>query len=188
MSTEQKLNIIVQRERRILKDLIVENGLSYDLSKDNLRGDCIDSANRVEIDCGSKGFSAKRIHTMKFLKISKQLDHYFSLIKADGKYFIIDCTYRQFFSKTNNEPKDDNSFRDPGMYMIANDERKKVAEQILIKGWIEATPENLKYYLDGFIMADRKSFDETGISYEEYVKMLVSSQRNIEELDEYLDR
>lgn len=56
--------------------------------------------------------------------------------------------------------------------MVSNEKRKGVAEQILREGWVEATPENLKAYMDGFEMAKRKSFEETGISAEEYMKIL----------------
>ena len=56
--------------------------------------------------------------------------------------------------------------------MIADEKRKDVAEQILREGWVEATPENLKAYMDGFEMAKVESFEETGISAEEYMKRL----------------
>lgn len=56
--------------------------------------------------------------------------------------------------------------------MIADEKRKAVAVQILKAGWVEATPENLKAYMDGFEMAKRGSFEETGISSEEYMKRL----------------
>lgn len=64
------------------------------------------------------------------------------------------------------------------MYMIADEERKKVAEQILKYGWIEATPENIKAYMDGFEMAKRKSFEETGITSEEYLKRLSENENH----------
>ncbi len=56
--------------------------------------------------------------------------------------------------------------------MISDEKRKKVAEQLLKYGWLEATPENIKAYMDGFEMGKRKSFEETGISAEEYIKRL----------------
>lgn len=59
-----------------------------------------------------------------------------------------------------------------GTYMIFDEKRKEVAEQLLKYGWIEATPENIKAYMDGFEMEKRKSFEETGISAEEYLKRL----------------
>ena len=36
------------------------------------------------------------------------------------------------------------------------------------------TPENLKAYMDGFEMASKKSFEETGISAEEYIERLIN--------------
>ena len=85
----------------------------------------------------------------------------------------MDCTYRQFFSETNNMPNGVDEPHDPGMYMIMSDDRKNVAEKILKDGWIEATPENIKAYLDGFVMANNRSHEPTGITYEEYASKLV---------------
>ena len=62
--------------------------------------------------------------------------------------------------------------------MLNDKKRKEVAEQILKFGWIEATPENIKAYMDGYTMAERKSFDETGISADEYIEMLKNSEYN----------
>ena len=56
--------------------------------------------------------------------------------------------------------------------MINDEKRKKVAEQILKYGWIEATPENIKAYMDGFEMERNHSFNETGISGDEYIQRL----------------
>lgn len=62
--------------------------------------------------------------------------------------------------------------------MISDEKRKKVAEQLLRYGWIEATPENIKAYMDGFEMGKRKSFEETGISAEEYIKRLADHKEH----------
>lgn len=170
MSDEEKITRIVQKERRTLSQLVDKNGMPYDINNDNLRGDCIASAERICEDCFSKGIIATDFHTVKKLKINRNLGHHFTIIELSGKNYLIDCTYRQFFSKTNNSPEKEQ--HDCGMYMVADEERRKVAKQILKNGWIEATPENLKAYLDGFVMADRRNFGETGISYEDYVEML----------------
>ena len=63
--------------------------------------------------------------------------------------------------------------------MLNNEKRKEIANQLLKKGWIEATPENLKAYMDGFEMAKRKSFEETGISAEEYMKIFTIKGKGI---------
>ena len=62
------------------------------------------------------------------------------------------------------------SVRDAGRYMLADEQRKSFAEQLLKYGFVEATPENLKMYLDGFVLADRKSkeSDSIEITPEEY--------------------
>ena len=62
--------------------------------------------------------------------------------------------------------------------MMNNKKRSEVANQILMYGWIEATPENIKAYMDGFTMAERESFEETGITAKEYIEMLKSNKDN----------
>jgi hypothetical protein len=62
--------------------------------------------------------------------------------------------------------------------MIEDEKRKNVAEQLLKNGWIEATPENIKAYMDGFEMAKNKNFEEPKISSEEYLKRLRKSTVN----------
>lgn len=60
--------------------------------------------------------------------------------------------------------------------MVADEKRKEVAQQILKHGWIEATPENIKAYMDGFEMAVKRSFEETDISAEEYMERLATDE------------
>ena len=76
--------------------------------------------------------------------------------------------------------------------MLKDNKSRQFVTKLLKYGFIEATPENLKAYMDGFEMARRKSFEETGISAEEYIKMLtedgtipihIITSREIVELD-----
>ena len=57
--------------------------------------------------------------------------------------------------------------------MIMDEKRKEVAQTILQRGWIEATPENIKAYLDGFAMANQKDDAEVHITGEEYLSEIL---------------
>lgn len=156
MSDEEKIISIVQRERRLL---MKEN----DLATASLAGECEDSTLRVMIDSASKGFEdVTCLSPENYIGRDGTAGHNCSIISLNGKSYLIDCTYRQFFEENKSESC--------GKYMINDELRKCVAEQILKNGWIEATPENIKAYMDGFEMGKRRSFEETGISAEEYIK------------------
>lgn len=157
MTDEEKITSIVQKERRhLMKD--------NNLSTDSLAGECEDSTLRVLMDSASKGFEeVMGLFPGAYLE-NGSAGHNCTIINLNGKSYLVDCTYRQFFEESLSERC--------GIYMINNDVRKGVAEQLLKYGWIEATPENIKAYMDGFEMGKRKSFEETGISTEEYIKRL----------------
>lgn len=100
-----------------------------------------------------------------FQKDSTLLDgsgyHYFNIIILDGKRYLMDLTYQQFFMMNNN-----NLDRlgtplltgcAPGVYMNMDASRLKTAKQILGSYWIEATDENLKHYFDGFALSYRNA-------------------------------
>ena len=93
--------------------------------------------------------------------------HYFNMVSIGERDFIIDCTYRQFFRVDKNLIDRLGVFRtngcDPGVYMMMNESRKNTAIHILKYGWIEATSENMKNYLDGFALASRN-----GLFYERH--------------------
>ncbi len=163
MSDEAKITSIVQKERRhLMKD--------NDLATASLAGECEDSTLRVLIDSASKGFEeATCLFPGAYLE-KGSAGHNCSIINLNGKSYLIDCTYRQFFEESLSEQC--------GIYMINDESRRRVAEQILKYGWIEATPENIKAYMDGFEMGKRKSFEETGISAEEYIKRLNEHETN----------
>ena len=42
--------------------------------------------------------------------------------------------------------------------MMMDEARKRMAEEILVKGYVELTPENIKYYFDGFVFSGRNGF------------------------------
>lgn len=171
MSAQEILTRIVQKERRHLMK-------QHDLLSEGLSGECEGSTKRIMLDCTSKGFDAvflapgyyspkkTRIVDGKNINIPRAEGHNCTFVDIHHKNYIIDCTYRQFFL--------DDGREHCGKYMLTDKKREGVARQILKYGWIEATPENIKAYMDGFEMARMKSFEDTGTSPDEYIGRLVA--------------
>lgn len=170
MSAQEILTRIVQKERRHLMK-------QHDLLSEGLSGECEGSTKRIMLDCTSKGFDAvflapgyyspkkTRLVDGKNINIPRAEGHNCTFVDIHHKNYIIDCTYRQFFL--------DDGREHCGKYMLTDKKREGVARQILKYGWIEATPENIKAYMDGFEMARMKSFEDTGTSPDEYIGRLV---------------
>ena len=171
MSPQEILTRIVQKERRHLMK-------QHDLLSEGLSGECEGSTKRIMLDCTSKGFDAvflapgyyspkkTRLVDGKNINIPRAEGHNCTFVNIHHKNYIIDCTYRQFFL--------DDGREHCGKYMLTDKKREGVARQILKYGWIEATPENIKAYMDGFEMARMKSFEDTGTSPDEYIGRLVA--------------
>ncbi len=91
--------------------------------------------------------------------------HFFCYIDMYDKQYIVDPTYRQFFRVENNVLERMGVMRlngcAPGIYMTMNESRMNTAKTLLEQGWIEATWENVKNYLDGFTLSFRN-----GLYYE----------------------
>ncbi len=91
--------------------------------------------------------------------------HYFNIVTLNNHDYLIDCTYSQFFLIRKNIleclgiPGHHNPYA--GLFMVMDSCRKKVAEEILEKGYIKITPDVLKHYLDGFTLSYRN-----GLYYE----------------------
>ena len=123
----------------------------------------------------------------------------FNLPNNQKKYYLIDCTYRQFFTKPFSNINRIRVMRglakgaSVGSYMVMDEKRKKIAEELLKKGYIEATPENLKEYLDGIVFSGRdyEFYKSRGLDYtnpddcipeytaSEYLDMLIKSTRMV---------
>lgn len=92
--------------------------------------------------------------------------HYFNIIKINTKYYLIDCTYRQFFKTKGNFLEKIGLLNMqgclPGKFVLMSKERETVAKKILKDGWIELDEKVLKTYLDGFAISYRN-----GIYYEQ---------------------
>ena len=100
------------------------------------------------------------------IDVTKRNNHHFRIIQftldnGETKNYLVDCTYRQFFTKafsfrnrTLLSPKGE-IVCSIGSYMIMTEKRKKIAEELLTKGYIEATPENIKEYLEAMLFCSQ---------------------------------
>lgn len=94
--------------------------------------------------------------------ITDTLSHIFVILKLpickDGirkiKEYVIDCTYRQFF--TSASCSKGNLYRglcpDDGYYMMMEEKSSLFAQKLLEKGYFELTEEQAKMYFDGHIL------------------------------------
>ena len=93
--------------------------------------------------------------------------HYFNIIKYQDSYYLVDCTYKQFFllkrCLLNRLGIPFLATPQAGTFMLMNEKREEVAKKILSDGYIEITSNVLKAYLDGFAISYRN-----GLYYEEY--------------------
>lgn len=92
--------------------------------------------------------------------------HCFNVLEINGNYYLVDCTYKQFFllKKCLLErigiPYLSGCY--PGVFMCMTEKRKNIAEQIIQNGYLPLTDDTFKNYMDGFLLSWRN-----GLYYEE---------------------
>lgn len=93
--------------------------------------------------------------------------HFFNIVTGDGKSYIVDCAYKQFFLMRRNNLERVGivglSGCSLGVFMAMDEERLMLAKQLIEKGYVELTEKNWKLYLDGFAISYRN-----GLWYEAY--------------------
>lgn len=88
--------------------------------------------------------------------------HAFNLVLIDGKKYIVDCTFSQFTklfymsSYVIELPMFINA--EPAYFLNQTKQGKKLLEEILKYGYFEVNKENLKLYLDSFVLSERNAF------------------------------
>lgn len=146
-------------------------------SMDNtLEGQCISTNSIVKKICIDQ--KLKYINFNVSQDLGRGYYHCFSIVKTKPKNFeeinyIVDCTYRQFFTKSKSFIKRIETMRglakgeSIGTYMLMDEKRKKIAEELLQKGFIVATPENLKCYLDAIVFSgrDKEYYKKNKLNY-----------------------
>jgi hypothetical protein len=152
---EMAVSYIVYKTREQLND-------KNNIKSATLDKMCVTSSMIVEEVCDSLG--VKHTDFSCDNDLSRGLFHCFNVVSFDlpngeVKMYLVDCTYRQFFTYSNSFLERIglmlNSGCCMGTYMMMDEERKKIAEELLVKGYIEFTPDNIKNYFDGFIFEGR---------------------------------
>lgn len=204
LSNEEKLKYIVWNSRKLLlKQLREAIDKSIDFSKCSLINQCERASIIVDEICRHLGVKSSIMKILPAYTNEIELYngsgfHFFVLIVLEGKTYIVDCTYRQFFTLDINiiERLGIMGIRgcNPGVYMLQNESRKNTALNLLKHGFLEVTDENLKNYLDGFTLSFRNGlyYDRLGevdynVDYtvDQYLDFLngLDSMLNYEDLD-----
>lgn len=165
LQQEEFLDLLVWLSRRgLYEDFIYDFEYKESLDDCTMANECFVASSLVESMCEAFHVPAKKIKIPPGFSDDVQLYngngfHYFVLVTINDKDYIIDCTYRQFFRLDRNLIERMGTYGlsgcDPGIYMLMDEERKKVALQLLKKGWIEADKVNFKHYMDGFALSFR---------------------------------
>lgn len=171
-SEEEIINYIVHRGRSsLLANYSIDGNLkNVDLSKIDLLGQCSSTSMNVNFICQSIKIPCQicTIHPAFCSELNvygKGGNHQFCLITIGDKKYIVDLTYSQFFLMRENHLNRIGipllGGCHPGIYMTLDKKRENFAQSLMRDGFVEATDENLKLYLDGFAISYRN-----GLYYE----------------------
>ncbi len=105
--------------------------------------------------------------------------HNLILIEYQDLKYLIDLTYKQFFQEK--KINEDNYIVDyehnlvllaplPGYYYKLYPDKTKVADDLINKGYIEATDENLKTYFDSFYLTRRGKISNQNLPCKSNIK------------------
>lgn len=191
-SEEEILSYIVDRVRSFL---VASYSYDSDLQKVNLANislinECVNACDKINFVCQAIKIPCK-IYTIYPAFCSSYNVygyggiHQFCIITLGNREFLIDLTYSQFFTMSEN-----NLNRigvpllggcKPGVYMTLDKNRKSFAKKLLHDGWFEVSDDNLKMYFDGFAMSYRNGLYyerqgkieyKTDYSKEDYIKFI----------------
>ena len=162
---EEFLDLLVWLTRKgLVEHLSNDDDSIIGLDNETLSNQCYFSSKLVESICN--GFNVR----CKVIKIppgfTDEIElyggsgyHYFAMVQLQSGEYIVDCTYRQFFRLDRNLINRMGVFGmsgcDPGIYMVSDNKRYDVANKLLKRGWVKASPDNFKHYMDGFALAFR---------------------------------
>lgn len=173
-SVEQLLDELVYSTR---KKLVTSWGKIHDLDTLNLSNKCRLASNILYKRAKSLGLDVRKViihpgYSEKSYLYNGDGFHYFNIITIDGKEYMIDCSYAQFFYRGRNNLErlgiTDLSGCYPGVYMLQDEERKKVAELLLRRGWCEVNDDTMRHYLDGFTLMYRNGLYYENIGVADY--------------------
>lgn len=168
------LDYIVDHVR---KGLVYEKSWPFtiplDINRMDFENDCTLACKEVKALCDEFGLESHIVtihpgYSKYAFLFNGNGFHMFNIVKVDGEYNLVDCTYRQFFRLNNNVLERLGVVNLAGVragrFMMMNDDRKQVANKILRDGWIKLDADVLKHYLDGFTISFRNGsyYEQTG--------------------------
>ena len=116
--------------------------------------------------------------------------HSFNLVKINDRFFVVDMTFAQFCEVDYTLDVlgvPGLAGANPGMYLMEDKEKLEFLRNLIRNGYFEATEENIKFYFDAFILANRNSDFyrshpsasqmSTEISAKDYVKALMGGKK-----------
>ena len=147
------------------------------------------------------GFSLLAVQTQKV--ISNDVEgHSLVIVSRENQYYLIDLTYKQFFIK--NKCQKENYIIDyknqiillspyPGYYYLNNPDNFWLAKQLIEKGYVLATLENLKIYFDSFYLTKRGRYINeiptiSNISGNTYLNSILKNEDTIHYTREQLEQ
>ena len=171
----------------------------HNLQTDSLGKQCFNTSCDLEEICST--IHLDTLHVGINQNLGPGMFHHFTIIRmpfenGENKNYLIDCTYRQFFTKADSNPRRIGVMRGPakgcsiGSYMMMTQRRKEIAETILLKGYIEATPEVIKEYFDAVVYSgrDKSYYEEHNLNFmnpddvipnytaQDYMQMLINNR------------
>lgn len=180
---QQILDYIVSMTRRYLCLRYSCRDKPTDINLLCLENECQNSSNKVKKICDNLEIDSRVLTIYPGYFSQKKLFngngfHMFNIVKLYDKKYIVDCSYKQFFSLRQNSLDRLGIVMlancKAGIFMTMNDSRKMTAEKILKNGWVEFDQENAKNYFDGFTLSFRNGlyYEQTNdFSYEtDYTK------------------
>lgn len=195
----QKVNVIDDVIRYItlstIKELFeqhifIQDYESIPFDQFNFTNFCTTAANITKKHCDKNKIESHIITVQPGYSASLQLFnghgfHSFCIVMHEGKSYLIDVTYSQFFYHNNNNLERLGIVNflpgNVGNFMLMSDEGKEIATKLLTNGYIELTEERLKTYLDAFTMSFRNGLYyentndfsyTTSYSFDDYMKFL----------------
>ena len=187
LSKEETLNYLVDTTRKYLNSFCRYKNIN-DMSFESM---CGYSSQKVKDLCDELNIESFLINiTPGYLDESNLFNgsnfHYINIIKLENEYYLIDCTYKQFFKvgKTFLDRLGIINMSTPrvGAYMMMNDERMNLSKELLKRGYIKLNNENFKNYMDGFTISFRN-----GLYYEKTNDFTYTTSYNVNDYIKFLE-
>ena len=197
LSEKEILDRIVLKTRKKLIQAYSSSNPNETIKKLSFTNDCYKASTIVEKICNDNDIKSRKIEIHPGFSKKHNLCngngfHYFNIVKINNNYYLIDCTYRQFFKIKGNFIEKIGIINMPGClpgtFMLMKEKRRNVSNQLLKNGWIELNSEIIKTYFDGFAISYRngiyyaKTNDysyETSYTADDYIRFLRGEDNQI---------